>query len=458
MANKKMNFEEEFRSSQVYKTLSETGSTVADKVAYGIGKATDAINDALNGTQVNRSSVKYNGQFNYDPHTGKPVGSSQPTPPTRSSQRNTAPPGVNYSSTYTPPAPGSYRPPQAPPVQPQRSANQTYQYPFYQKPMPDKYATPSPPLGVTPVAPPQYKTTKVKNKGAKQVKTQVKQGVQMMEVRKPAVAKYYITGLAAIIYAVSPIPMYQPIHFVVFAAVMIAIFIVSSVLFKGKKAYVEVPVEPMPAAEPSKTGNTEADKIINEGHEYIRKLKQINIDIPDETISGYITRMENASDGIFKYVAEDPDSVPQIRKFMSYYLPTTMKLLTSYHRLDSQKVKGENVTTTMVDIERMLSTVATAFEKQLDSLFTNDAIDIGTDISVFETMLKQEGFAPDNMDITANIKGASQKEAPEAETDSKTAKIADEMNHEIEIGGVAEVGEIEGPTLTLNPKEAIDNE
>ncbi len=124
MANNKMNFEEEFRASQVYKTLSETSSNVADKVAHGIGKATDAINSAINGVQQPNSSVKYNGQFNYDPHTGRPV-NNQPKQPNPSG-RNTAPPGVNYGSRYTPPAPNTYRPPQAP-VPPQRPANHTYQ-------------------------------------------------------------------------------------------------------------------------------------------------------------------------------------------------------------------------------------------------------------------------------------------------------------------------------------------
>ena len=36
--------------------------------------------------------------------------------------------------------------------------------------------------------------------------------------------------------------------------------------------------------------------------------------------------------------------------------------------------------------------MADAFEKQLDSLFGDEAMDISADITVFETLLKQEGL------------------------------------------------------------------
>ena len=105
--------------------------------------------------------------------------------------------------------------------------------------------------------------------------------------------------------------------------------------------------------------------------------------------------MERASSDIFKFIAENPAKAPQIRKFMNYYLPTTLKLLGSYQRLASQSVKGETITSTMFNIAGMMHTVADAFEKQLDSLFGDEAMDISADITVFETLLKQEGFVED---------------------------------------------------------------
>ena len=38
----------------------------------------------------------------------------------------------------------------------------------------------------------------------------------------------------------------------------------------------------------------------------------------------------------------------------------------------------------------MMDTIAAAFDKQLDSLFGEEALDISTDISVLETMMARE--------------------------------------------------------------------
>ena len=63
------------------------------------------------------------------------------------------------------------------------------------------------------------------------------------------------------------------------------------------------------------------DKIIDEGREYLKKLRAADDAIPDETLSEDITRMERASADIFRYIADHPEKAPQIRKFMNYYLP-----------------------------------------------------------------------------------------------------------------------------------------
>ena len=86
--------------------------------------------------------------------------------------------------------------------------------------------------------------------------------------------------------------------------------------------------------------------------------------------------MEKASADIFRFIAEHPEKATQIRKFMNYYLPTTLKLLNSYQRLSRQSARGETITSTMFNIAGMMHTVADAFEKQLDSLFGDEALDI----------------------------------------------------------------------------------
>ena len=75
-----------------------------------------------------------------------------------------------------------------------------------------------------------------------------------------------------------------------------------------------------------------------------------------------------------------------------------MKILNAYDRKDATGVAGENITGTKEKVERVMTTIVQAFEKQLDGLFGADAMDISTDISVLETMLSREGLAGEKLE------------------------------------------------------------
>ena len=175
----------------------------------------------------------------------------------------------------------------------------------------------------------------------------------------------------------------------------------------------DVPVqekEPEPEEETS-TGNEELDRMVREGRMAIAEMKRLDENIPDETISAQIRRLEEVSGKIFEQVKADPGKLPQIRKFMDYYLPTTLKLLNAYDRMGGAGVSGENIDSTMEKVEKMMGTIVTAFEKQLDSLFGSEALDISTDISVLETMMAREGLAGERMEAetTKNADGSDIK-------------------------------------------------
>ena len=159
------------------------------------------------------------------------------------------------------------------------------------------------------------------------------------------------------------------------------------------------------------TGNPALDKMIADGDGAIKTMRALNDSIQDETISRQIDRLEEVSSRIFRYVKDNPAKLPQIRKFMSYYLPTTIKLLTAYDQMSRQGVSGENITGTMKKVEGMMSTIVRAFEKQLDSLFGDEAMDISTDITVLENMMVREGLAADDLHKTAQ--SAPQTQPPQ---------------------------------------------
>ena len=140
------------------------------------------------------------------------------------------------------------------------------------------------------------------------------------------------------------------------------------------------------------TGNPTVDKLMEERDRAISEMRRLNEAIEDPTISRQIDEVEDVTEKIFDHVAAHPEKLPQIRKFLNYYLPTTLKLLNAYDRMGAQGVSGENIDSTMKKVEEMMERIVVAFRRQLDELFGAEAMDIKSDIQVLEMMMVREGL------------------------------------------------------------------
>ncbi len=129
----------------------------------------------------------------------------------------------------------------------------------------------------------------------------------------------------------------------------------------------------------------------------VNELHMLRTGTLDPNIYGKIQRIEDVTVKIFRLVEEKPEKAPQLRRFMNYYLPTTLKLLHSYNTLEKQGVAGENISAAKNDIARILDTLAEGFEQQLDKLFSSDKLDISADIDVLENLMRQDGLTDDGM-------------------------------------------------------------
>ena len=153
---------------------------------------------------------------------------------------------------------------------------------------------------------------------------------------------------------------------------------------------------PAPAPKPEKQPQKQTDMPERDQYQKILdELRRVNDAIPDEEMSDKISRLEAVSAKIFEQAKSDPDKLPQMRKFMDYYLPTSLKLLNTYAELDNQGVEGENISESKRRIEQTMDTLVKAFENQLDRLFASDALDVSTDIDVMQNMLRADGLTDD---------------------------------------------------------------
>ena len=214
--------------------------------------------------------------------------------------------------------------------------------------------------------------------------------------KRKSTAPFYAAAAVWLAYAVI-FPLYEPLHYVLAAGAALLAFLVSSALCRsGPAGETAQPQERTETEQkPASTGNAELDKMIRDGALAIQEMKRLDANIADPGISADIVRLEQVSAKIFEEVRSHPEKLPQIRRFLDYYLPTTLKLLNAYDRMSGTGVSGENIDTTLAKVEGMMRTITAAFEKQLDSLYGAEALDISTDITVLENMMAREGLTED---------------------------------------------------------------
>jgi hypothetical protein len=211
----------------------------------------------------------------------------------------------------------------------------------------------------------------------------------MRKVHVKSVVPIYAAALAWVLWALL-LPLYKWWHFLLAAAVSVLFNRLASLIWKG-----ETVLMPEPEPEPEKTGNPELDKFLADGSAAIAELTRLSSSIKKPDIKQGILRLIGISEKIFSHVKENPQKLSKVRRFANYYLPTTIKLFEMYDRMGAQGIDGENIGGTMVRIENISQTIVSAFEKQLDALFADEALDISTDITVLENLLKAGGFSMD---------------------------------------------------------------
>lgn len=209
----------------------------------------------------------------------------------------------------------------------------------------------------------------------------------LRKIVQKSVVPIYAAAVAWLIYCLF-FPLYALWHFLVAAVVTVVVFSVFKKLFPNKVTQVEEPKKP----EPQKELDPEVAAIMAEGRIAMAEMDRLKNSIRNNDVKSKITQIMILSDKIVKNAGSDSSDIPRIKKFLSYYLPTTIKLLNAYDRMDDQGIDGQNISGTKRRIEDILDTIVLSYEKQLDSLFADEALDIETDIQVLDGMLKREGL------------------------------------------------------------------
>lgn len=211
--------------------------------------------------------------------------------------------------------------------------------------------------------------------------------MQQKKKSKAYSVAFIAAGIAVILFSLV-FKLYRWQHYLLAGGVALLIgrifFIMAQGVDTSKKAPAQQPIP--------KTGDQAADSLVEKGQEMLAKIREENDLIPDPQLSAQMEQLEDVAQRIFRTVAEQPQKAPQIRRFMDYYLPTTLKMLQGFRKMDERKVSGENAENTRRQIRQAMDVVLQAFDKQLATMYQDDMLDISTDIDVLETMLRQDGL------------------------------------------------------------------
>ncbi len=218
------------------------------------------------------------------------------------------------------------------------------------------------------------------------------------EQRKPVAPFYAVTALWLL--GGLFLPLYTNTARLLLAAASALVFFLVNKLCLGAGALAgsnggDAKAEAKP--KPETTGNPELDKALRDGRLALSEMKRLDDSIADPGVSAAIARLSQVSEKIFKAVQDDPAKLPKIRQFLDYYLPTTLKLLNAYDRASGAGVSGENIDGMKARVEDTMGTIVKAFERQLDSLYGADAMDVSSDITVLRTLLAREGLTEPEM-------------------------------------------------------------
>lgn len=138
---------------------------------------------------------------------------------------------------------------------------------------------------------------------------------------------------------------------------------------------------------------------VAKGRDYVRQMDELNAAIDDAAVSERISAIQEVVGRILARAEEEPAVIAGLDRLTAYYLPTTVKLLDAYDRLEEEPIQGENISSSRNEIEHTLEVLHSAFEKLFDDTYQDLSLDVSADISVLHAMLAQEGLTEGPFDV-----------------------------------------------------------
>ena len=148
----------------------------------------------------------------------------------------------------------------------------------------------------------------------------------------------------------------------------------------------------------SVTGNRENSDpnspaaVLSKARADLMELRRMQVKIKSREIMSLCREITDTGDKILSVLKQKPQAVSDARQFLNYYLPTLGKILRSYVHLEESGSLTEELKNSTVT---HLGEIRKAMEKQYDSLFDNDKLDLSVDMEALTLACKRDGLLED---------------------------------------------------------------
>ncbi|HIS94259.1 MAG TPA: 5-bromo-4-chloroindolyl phosphate hydrolysis family protein [Candidatus Ventricola gallistercoris] len=144
-----------------------------------------------------------------------------------------------------------------------------------------------------------------------------------------------------------------------------------------------------------RSGSAEVDALIQEARAQLAEIGKANEAIADPQLSAQIDDIGETCRQILLRLEEQPGMLGQLRTFLRYYLPATLKLLQARARLEGEITGGQSAQIA-ARIAQAMEAVQSAFHKQLEALNAYRFINLESEMDVLSDMLRSDGLSADS--------------------------------------------------------------
>lgn len=132
----------------------------------------------------------------------------------------------------------------------------------------------------------------------------------------------------------------------------------------------------------------DSKEILALSEQSIVNIEQANKHIANRELSDYLTKIVTTSREVVNTLVNEPEKIPQARRFLHSYLGATESVIKRYadtHKLVDDESLEKNFKNVLQNIDQV-------FKEQNQKLLENQVFDLDVDIEVLNTLMEKQGI------------------------------------------------------------------